>query len=109
MLQEREQVNFPPYVFTALLRAEANEFQLVQQFLNHAFKLARGLNNEVMVYDPVRPQMERLKGMERGHVLLQANNRAALQNVLRNLVYQLRGQAIAAKVRWSVDVDPLEF
>ena len=109
MLLEREQVNFPPYVFTALLRAEANEFQLVQQFLNHAFKLARGLNNEVMVYDPVRPQMERLKGMERGHVLLQANNRAALQNVLRNLVYQLRGQAIAAKVRWSVDVDPLEF
>ena len=109
MLQEREQVNFPPYVFTALVRAEANEFQLVQHFLNHVFKLARGLNNDVMVYDPVRPQMERIKGMERGQVLMQANGRAALQNVLRNLVHQLRGQAVAAKVRWSVDVDPLEF
>jgi primosomal protein N' (replication factor Y) len=109
MLQEREQVQFPPYVFTALLRAEANEYTLVQQFLNHAFKLARNLNMDVMVYDPVRPQMERLKGMERGHVLMQSNQRATLQQLLRNMVYQLRGQPIANKVRWAVDVDPLEF
>jgi primosomal protein N' (replication factor Y) len=109
MLQEREQVQFPPYVFMALLRAEANDFALVQQFLNHAFILARGLSNEVTVYDPIRPQMERLKGMERGHVLMQTSNRGALQKLLRNLVNQLRGQAIAAKVRWAIDVDPLEF
>lgn len=109
MLQEREQVQFPPYVFMALLRAEANDFQLVQQFLSHAFHLARSLSAEVTVYDPIRPQMERLKGMERGHVLMQTSKRGALQKLLRNLVSQLRGQAIAAKVRWAIDVDPLEF
>jgi primosomal protein N' (replication factor Y) len=109
MLQEREQVQFPPLVFTALMRAEANEFVLVQQFLNHVFKLARGMNNDVMVYDPIRPQMERLKGMERGYILMQANQRATLQHVLQNLVCQLRGHAVTAKVRWAVDVDPLEF
>ncbi|MDP1522393.1 MAG: primosomal protein N' [Methylotenera sp.] len=109
MLQEREQVQFPPHVFMALLRAEANEYQLVQQFLNHAFTLARELTNDVTVYDPIRPQMERLKGMERGHVLMQSTSRQALQNVLKNLVGQLRGQPIASKVRWAVDVDPLEF
>ncbi|NOU24203.1 MAG: primosomal protein N' [Methylotenera sp.] len=109
MLQEREQVQFPPYVFMALLRAEANDFALVQQFLNHAFKLARGFNADVTVYDPIRPQMERLKGMERGHILMQTANRTALQKLLRNLVAELRGQTIAAKVRWTVDVDPLEF
>jgi len=109
MLQEREQVQFPPHVFTALIRAEANDFALVQQFLNHVFKLARGLHQNVMVYDPIRPQMERLKGMERGYILMQASQRAALQQVLRNLVSQLRGQSVAAKVRWAIDVDPLEF
>ncbi|MES1988068.1 MAG: primosomal protein N', partial [Pseudomonadota bacterium] len=109
MLQEREQVQFPPYVFMALLRAEANDFALVQQFLNHAFRLARDLSAVVTVYDPIRPQMERLKGMERGHVLMQTSNRSALQKLLRNLVSQLRGQTIAAKVRWAIDVDPLEF
>jgi primosomal protein N' (replication factor Y) len=109
MLQEREQVQFPPHVFTALIRAEANDFALVQHFLNHVFKLARGLHQNVMVYDPIRPQMERLKGMERGYILLQASQRAALQHVLKNLVSQLRGQSVAAKVRWAIDVDPLEF
>lgn len=109
LLQEREQVQFPPYVFTALLRAEANEYALVQEFLQHAFALARSLGSEVLVYDPVRPQMERLKGMERGHVLLQASRRPALQQLLKYLVAELRGKAIAAKVRWTVDVNPLEF
>jgi primosomal protein N' (replication factor Y) len=93
----------------ALLRAEANDFSLVQQFLRYAFEQARNLNHDVLVYDPVRPQMERLKGMERGHVLMQAGSRIALQRLLKNLVSLLRTQAIAAKVRWAVDVNPLEF
>ncbi len=109
LLLEREQVQFPPYVFTALLRAEANDYALVQQFLQHAFVLARSLTEQVLVYDPVRPQMERLKGMERGHILMQATSRPVLQHLLKNLLAQLRGKAIAAKVRWAVDVNPLDF
>ena len=109
LLQEREQVQFPPYVFMALLRAEANDFALVQQFLKHAFELARSMSHEVLVYDPVRPQMERLKGMERGHVLMQASHRPALQQLLKQLCSQLRASPLAAKVRWAVDVNPLEF
>jgi primosomal protein N' (replication factor Y) len=109
LLQEREQVQFPPYVFTALLRAEAHEYTLVHAFLQHAFALARGTDSEVLVYDPVRPQMERLKAMERGHLLMQSTQRKALQQLLRYLVAELRGKAIAAKVRWAVDVNPLEF
>jgi primosomal protein N' (replication factor Y) len=109
MLQEREQVQFPPYVFMALLRAEANDYSLVQQFLQQAFELARSFESQVLVYDPVRPQMERLKGMERAHVLMQASHRPALQQLLKHLCAQLRGLPIAAKVRWAVDVNPLEF
>ena len=109
LLLEREQVQFPPYVFTALLRAEANNFELVQKFLRYAFEQARSFSSDVLVYDPVRPQMERLKGMERGHVLMQASSRVALQRALKNLVGLLRVHAIAAKVRWAVDVNPLEF
>lgn len=109
LLLEREQVQFPPYVFTALLRAEANDFALVQKFLRAAFEQARSLSQEVLVYDPVRPQMERLKGMERAHMLMQADSRPALQRLLRNLLLYLRAQPLSAKVRWSVDVNPLEF
>lgn len=109
ILHERSQMQFPPYVFVALLRAEANDFDLVHRFLSDAFNVARGLNSKAVVYEPVRPQMERLKGMERGYVLMQAGNRGVLQKLLNQLVAQLRGHALSAKVRWVIDVDPLEF
>ena len=97
-----------------LRRAEANNYRIVEQFLQQAADAARKILNQnstdkVMVYDPVRPQMERLKGMERGHLLMQANSRQAVQVLLRNWVPQLRESALGAKVRWAVDVDPLEF
>ena len=82
---------------------------MVQQFLNDAMAWGRDLSNEVMIYDPLRPQMEKLKGMERGHLLFQAKQRNILQMVLHNLVHLLREHALSSKVRWSVDVDPIEF
>ncbi len=109
LLQEREQMQFPPYVYTALIRAEANDYSLVQQFLQLAFVQARSLSDQVLVYDPVRPQMERLKGMERGYLLMQAKQRPALHQLLKQLVSQMRAHKLAAKVRWAVDVNPLEF
>jgi primosomal protein N' (replication factor Y) len=109
MLEERQTVQFPPYVFTALLRAEAHDYPLVANLLQTAFQFARGLGSQVTVYDPVRPQMERLKGMERGQLLMHANKRGALQQLLKALVTHLRSLPVAAKVRWAVDVDPLEF
>ncbi|MDP3211255.1 primosomal protein N' [Methylotenera sp.] len=109
LLLEREQVQFPPYVFTALLRAEAHDFALVQKFLQFAFEQARQLSPHVMTYDPVRPQMERLKGMERAYILMHSTHRPALQKLLTQLVDQLRSESMATKVRWAVDVNPLEF
>ncbi len=109
LLQERSTMQFPPASYFALLRAEANDFALVSQFLSKAGNLARELKTEVMIYDSIRPQMERLKGMERGQLLLQANSRGALQRLLKAWMSQIRALPIATKIRWSLDIDPLEF
>lgn len=109
LLLERRMMQFPPTRFFALLRAEASDFSFVQQFLNQAVNLAHALKSEVMIYDPLRPQMERLKSLERAQVLLQANTRAGLQRLLKVWMPQIRALPIATKVRWSLDIDPLEF
>jgi primosomal protein N' (replication factor Y) (superfamily II helicase) len=108
-LQERSTMQFPPISFFALLRAEAADFSKVNQFLTTAGNSARALNTEVTIYDVIRPQMERLKSMERAQLLLQANSRAALQRLLKMWMPQLRELPHANKVRWSLDIDPLEF
>ena len=119
LLLERQTMQFPPASFFALLRAEANDFSQVQLFLTSAGNAARQLltnqlksadfKHEVMIYDPIRPQMQRLKNMERGQLLLQANSRADLQRLLKNWMPQIHDFPIAKKVRWSLDIDPLEF
>ncbi|HWT29148.1 MAG TPA: primosomal protein N', partial [Methylophilaceae bacterium] len=104
LLHERELTLFPPYQHLALIKAEANDFGQVSRFLGDAADCARALaNDDVLVYDAVRPQMERLKGMERGQLLMQADNRPALQRLLRTLVPQLRAHVLSPKVRWAVD------
>lgn len=109
LLQEREIMQFPPYSHVALLKAEANDFALVQRFLRFAADSARALAQDVTVYDPVRPQMERLKSMERGQLLMHAGERLQLQKLLHPLVAELRAHPLNSRVRWAVDVDPLEF
>jgi primosomal protein N' (replication factor Y) len=109
LLQEREIMQFPPYSHVALLKAEANDYALVLGFLRFSAESARAMNLNVTVYDPVRPQMERLKGMERGQLLMHAADRLSLQRLLHPLVAQLRTHPLNARVRWAMDVDPLEF
>jgi len=109
LLQERRTMQFPPASYFALLRAEAHDYAQVNQFLSKAGNLARELKQDVMIYDAVRPQMERLKGLERGQLLLQTNDRASLQRLLKAWMPQIRELPIATKIRWSLDIDPLEF
>lgn len=109
LLDERSAMQFPPTSYFALLKAEASDYNQVLTFLHTAVNLARETPNEVMIYDPIRPQMERLKSMERGQLLLQAPSRQALQQLLRVWMPKLRLEKQASTIRWALDMDPLEF
>ncbi len=109
LLQEREQMGLPPFSFTAILRVESKELKYGEQFINDAAKYAESLSNKVVIYDPVRPSIERLKGYERFQLFIQASARKDLQNLLRQWTAYLRQYHLANRVKWSIDVDPLEF
>jgi len=109
LLDERRMAHFPPYCHEALLRAEAVEYEPVRAFMAKAKGATRGISDGVSVWDPLRPQMERLKGMEREHLLIQAGSRKALQQFLQAWVPLLRELPQGTKVRWSIDVDPLDY
>jgi primosomal protein N' (replication factor Y) len=109
LLDERSVMQFPPTSYFALLKAEASTYNQVLTFLNNAVTLARLIPNEVIIYDPLRPQMERLNNMERGQLLLQAPSRQVLQQLLRVWIAKLQADKQSSKIRWALDIDPLEF
>jgi primosomal protein N' (replication factor Y) len=52
--------------------------------------------------------MTRLANRERAQLLVQSGSRPRLQGFLANWMLELR-KIRAGKVRWSLDVDPLEL
>ena len=107
LLKEREITFFPPFSYQALLNAEAPEMTTALAFLNEANALAESMNS-IEIFDPVPAQMTRLKGLERAHLLVQSPSRKRLQFFLSEWYIKLC-QIPNRKVRWALDVDPLEF
>jgi primosomal protein N' (replication factor Y) len=106
-LAEREAAGFPPYVFEAALRAEAPALDAAVEFLKAAVHAAPP-PEAVRVFDPVPHVMTRRAGAERAQLLMQSDSRPALQEHLRALTEALQ-QPPAPRVRWHLDVDPIEF
>jgi primosomal protein N' (replication factor Y) len=92
----------------ALLRAEATRSSTVLNYLADAAKLASRISHEVTIYDPVPAHMPRLAGRERGQLLVQCASRKKLQMFLKDWHSTLM-EVSSKKVRWALDVDPLEF
>ena len=109
LLGERKQMKLSPFSFNALLQVEAKSLNHSVAFSNIALEKAQAYKSSVTLYGPVRPVMERLKGFERHQVFLQAKNRTELQNLLKPWIKELRAHPLSNRVKWSIDVDPIEF
>jgi primosomal protein N' (replication factor Y) len=96
----------PPFTHQALLTAEARTMPAALTFLREA-RAAAPVDASVRLYDAVPMALQRLAGMERAQLLVEADRRAALQSFLRAWLAVLRARR--AQVRWRLEVDPQEI
>jgi primosomal protein N' (replication factor Y) len=108
LLNERKRAGFPPFVHQALLRAEAPKLKSVLDFLEEARTISQQLNYPVTLYDPVPAPLARRAGKERAHLLIQSASRPSLQSFLKEWLKSFSDKP-THRVRWSIDVDPLDF
>jgi primosomal protein N' (replication factor Y) len=105
LLQERHQAALPPYMYQALLRAEAPELATAIEFLEQARDVLP--SDSVTINDPIPMTMTRVHNVERAQLLVESNSRPALQAFLTVWIDALR--ALKSRVRWSLEVDPLDI
>jgi primosomal protein N' (replication factor Y) len=102
-LTEREHARWPPFARVAVLRAEAAGRPAPLEFLGC-------LGHEpVELLGPAAAPMERRAGHYRAQLLLHAPSHSPLQRVLARWVPQLETTPTARRVRWALDVDPLDL
>ena len=109
-LLERQQAGLPPFSFQAMLRAEASKPETPDQFLSQAAGLARQLPwHEVVILGPAPAPMPKRAGYYRSQLLLQAPTRNLLHKLLDTWIPQVEKLPQARRVRWSLDVDPINL
>lgn len=110
LIEERQQTEFPPFSHHALLRAEAVDKHSPMYFLEQArLLLDNSKNSEVILMGPFPALMERRAGRYRAQLLVQTNNRKQLQSLFAQNIAQIEGLKDAKKVRWSIDIDPVDL
>ncbi|MCB1746221.1 MAG: primosomal protein N' [Gammaproteobacteria bacterium] len=105
-LAEREQASLPPFAAMAVLRAESPRAERPLAFLADARRLLLDGGEAVEISFPIPALMERRAGRYRALIVLSAATRGAIGRTLGPTLEALDGAARAARVRYSIDVDP---
>ena len=108
LLRERSQFELPPFAFQAIIKAEAINTGLAMQFLSDIAE-KHHYNPSATVLGPIPSTMEKKAGKHRAQLLLTSKDRKTLLSVLTNCISIAEQSKIQRKVRWSVDVDPVDL
>ena len=104
-LQERSQASLPPFIFQAMLRAEAPVLAKAMAFLDFAAQLPAP--EQIIIHSPIPMSLMKLANSERAQLLIESTSRPALQQFLKDWLLQLRNSK--SRVKWSLEVDPAEI
>lgn len=110
-LLQREAAGFPPFAHLALLRAEAAQAELPAAFLREASALLGEADpgGRVQRHGPLPAPMPRRAGFHRAQLLLSSAQRGPLHALLERALPALRASREARRVRWSLDIDPVDL
>ena len=112
LLSDREVFQLPPHSYLALVRAEANDAASAEQFLKAARQEAEKILNvssPISYLGPLPALMERRAGRYRYVLRIEAIRRTVLSGLLTQLALALESRHRDHRVRWCIDVDPLEL
>jgi primosomal protein N' (replication factor Y) len=107
-LEEREQAAWPPYSRLAAVRTSATAAQSALEFLTAA-RASAGRPRNVKLLGPVPAAMAKRAGRFHAQLLIESPDRGALHRFLDSWLPQIEELPSARRVRWALDVDPIEL
>lgn len=110
-LAERQSVMLPPWSSHILVRADDSDNQQAARFLQQLRNLLQAsplADQQLWLIGPVPALQPKRGGRFRWQLLLQHPSRARLQRLLQNSLGLINTLPDARKVKWILDVDPIE-
>jgi len=109
LMLQRQAMNQPPYSFEATIKASSPKAQTNIEMLTYAKQFID--TSKCMVIGPIPAIQSKVRGSYQHHLVIQANTRTSLNKLLVGISDSLIADKnkISKKVRWSINVDPIEF
>ena len=109
LMLQRQAMNQPPYSFEATIKASSPKAQTNIEMLTYAKQFID--TSKCMVIGPIPAIQSKVRGSYQHHLVIQENTRTSLNKLLVGISDSLIADKnkISKKVRWSINVDPIEF
>ena len=110
-LAERQTMQLPPWTSHVLIRAEDHNNQQAPLFLQQLRNLLQAsplADEKLWVLGPVPALAPKRGGRWRWQILLQHPSRVRLQHIVSGTLALINTLPEARKVKWVLDVDPIE-
>jgi primosomal protein N' (replication factor Y) len=108
-LEERREAAWPPFARLAALRASAPSAETTLSFLDAARRIAGRPPQGLRLLGPAPAALARRADRHHAQLLLDAADRTVLHRFLDHWLPQVETLPEARRVRWALDVDPLEL
>jgi primosomal protein N' (replication factor Y) len=109
-LAERKEALLPPFSYQALLRVQATDANTPPLFFQAIIALLKKFDaGHTQILGPVAAPMAKRAGFFRYQLLFQNTNRQELHVLFDTLIPKIANLKQAKKVRWSLDVDPVDL
>ena len=110
-LAERQTMQLPPWTSHVIIRAEDHNNQQAPLFLQQLRNLLQAsplVDNQLWILGPVPALAAKRGGRFRWQILLQHPSRIRLQHIVSATLALINTLPDARKVKWVLDVDPIE-
>ena len=109
VLEERKEAFLPPFGYIALIRSEGKTRTLVHDFLGllRDYGISLKIPN-IHLLGPIPATIERKRNNYNAELLIQSSDRVALHKLLPSLLNFIEKSPLTKRIKWSLDVDPVE-
>ncbi|MDF1756765.1 MAG: primosomal protein N' [Legionellaceae bacterium] len=107
LLDGRKQAMLPPYTNLAMFRAQCSSQQELLEFMHMVKKQL--LIHDITVLGPALAPLAKKSGQYRMQLMLKSPSRKKLSQSLSVMRDELSTKKISSRLRWNIDVDPMDL
>ena len=109
LMKQRKEIGQPPYTFEAIIKAASPTTQANIDMLNHVKHFID--STKCKVIGPMPAMQAKVRGSYNHHLIIQASKRTLLNQILLDFSNSVTSDKnkLLKKVKWSIDVDPIDL